>query len=92
MKHLFRYYFNRFCLWLHRKKDKYWWVGMHCNACGKNVFKHAGDYFMLKPEVWKQATNTPYTSTKWVLCKKCTERLLGRKLQPEDYAEYGVEI
>lgn len=31
-------------------------------------------------------TNTPVTSTRMVLCKKCTERLLGRKLTKSDYA------
>lgn len=41
---------------------------------------------MLKPEIWKKATDTPFTSERMVLCKKCTERLLGRKLTKDDYA------
>lgn len=40
---------------------------------------------MLKPEVWAEVVDNPYTSTTYVLCKRCTERLLGRKLRPEDY-------
>lgn len=83
---LIRYYIRRFELWLHRKNFKYWWVGLHCNTCGKNVFKHPRDYFHLKPKVWKEASKTPVTSPSMVLCKKCTERLLGRKLTKDDYA------
>lgn len=86
IKHILGYYIRHFYLWHNRKKIPYWWVGLHCNACGKNVFKYRGDYFMLKPKIWKQATNTPVTSTRMVLCKKCTERLLGRKLTKSDYA------
>lgn len=59
---------------------------MHCTTCGRDVFKRKGDYFMLKPEVWEQVVDTPYTSTRMVICKKCTERLLGRKLTKDDYA------
>ena len=40
---------------------------------------------MLKPEIWEQVVDNPYTSTTYILCKKCTERLLGRKLCPNDY-------
>ena len=90
MKHLIGYYINHFKLWLHRKQYKWWWVGLHCTACGKNVFKHKGDYFHLKQEIWEKAVATPVTSTSMVLCKKCTERLLGRKLEPQDYADYEI--
>lgn len=87
MKHLLQYYLRRLYLWHIRKRFPYWWIGLYCHHCGKNVFKHKGDYFMLKPEIWAQVVDNPYTSTHHVLCKKCTERLLGRKLRPEDYYE-----
>ena len=83
---LIKYYIRRVELWHHRKQFKYWWVKLHCNACGKNVFKHKRDYFHLKPKIWEQASRTPVTSPSMVLCKKCTERLLGRKLTKDDYA------
>lgn len=86
IKHILGYYIRRFYLWHNRKKVPYWWVGLHCNTCGKNVFKHRRDYFHLKPEIWEQASKTPVTSPDMVLCKKCTERLLGRELTKDDYA------
>jgi len=86
MKYIIRYYFNRYKLWLHRKQFKWWWVSLHCNACGKNVFKNPRDYFHLKPKIWKQASKSPVTSPSMILCRKCTERLLGRKLTKSDYA------
>ena len=87
MIRLSKYYINRIFLWLHRKQFKYWWISLHCNLCGKDVFKHKGDYFMLKDEVWNIAIDTPYTNTKMILCKKCVERLLERKLTKDDYYE-----
>ena len=85
MIHILRYYINRLFLWAHRKQFPYWWIGVHCHHCGKDVFKHKGDYFILKPEIWDQVVANPYTNFHHILCKKCTERLLGRKLRPEDY-------
>ena len=79
-----KYYIRRLYLWSIRHKFEYWWIRLHCHHCGKDVFKHKGDYFMLKPEVWAKVVDNPYTSTHHVLCKRCTERLLGRKLVPED--------
>lgn len=63
---------------------------LHCNCCGKNVFKHPGDYFMLKDEVWAKVCDTQYISTEDVLCRKCTEHYLGRKLTPKDYSDAPV--
>lgn len=85
MKDVLQYYIRKFYLWRHRKYFPYWWIGVHCHHCGKNVFKHKGDYFLLKPEVWAKVVANPYTNTNHILCKHCTERLLGRKLRPEDY-------
>lgn len=86
MIHEIKYYARRFQLWRHRKDFPYWWGRLHCTTCGKNVFKHKGDFFMLKPEIWEKAATSPITSPRMVLCRKCTERLLGRKLQASDYA------
>lgn len=88
MKHLINYYIRKIYLWRHRKTFKYWWIGLHCTTCGKNVFKHEGDYFCLKKKIWKQVCIPGYISTHYILCKKCTERALGRKLQSSDYYEH----
>lgn len=72
-------------MWHIRKHFPYWWIRLHCNLCGKDVFKHKGDYFFLKQEVWDKVVENPYVDTHYILCKRCTERLLGRKLKPEDY-------
>lgn len=71
--------------WLHRKNWPNWWIGVHCTACGKNVFKRKDDYFFLKNKVWKDVCKKGQISTHWILCKRCTERILNRKLQKEDY-------
>lgn len=79
------YYVRKFELWKHRKENKYWWVGLHCTACGRNVFKHSRDYFVLKDRVWDQVVAPGYISRGDVLCRKCTERALGRKLTKSDF-------
>ena len=61
------------------------YMSLHCNACGKDVFKEKGDYFMLKDEIWEEVCNNDYISPASVLCKKCTEHFLGRELTREDY-------
>lgn len=58
---------------------------LHCNHCGKDVFKEIGDYFMLKDEIWQQVCNNNFVSKTHVLCKKCTEHYLGRELTLDDY-------
>lgn len=63
---------------------------LHCNRCGKNVFKEIGDYFMLKDEIWQQVCNNDFVSTTHVLCKKCTEHYLGRELTLDDYNDAPV--
>lgn len=85
MKHLINYYINRIKLWWNRKKIPNWWVGLHCNACGKNVFKHPYDYFFVRKEVWEEACKNGQVSPTNILCKKCTERMLGRKLTEKDF-------
>ena len=87
MKHLIKYYLNRLYLWHIRKNFPYWWIRLHCNCCGKDVFKHKGDYFMLKQEVWQKITENPYINETYILCRKCAERALGRKFTKEDFYE-----
>lgn len=61
------------------------YMSLHCNACGKDVFKEKGDYFMLKDEIWEEVCDNDYISLTSVLCKRCTEHFLGRELTREDY-------
>lgn len=61
------------------------YMSLHCNTCGKDVFKEKDDYFMLKDEIWKEVCNNDYISSTSVLCKRCTEHFLGRELTKEDY-------
>lgn len=61
---------------------------LHCNTCGKDVFKNKGDYFMLKNKVWQEVCANDYVSQYYVLCKDCTEKFLGRKLTKDDYADF----
>lgn len=63
---------------------------LHCNHCGKDVFKEIGDYFMLKDEIWQQVCNNNFVSKTHVLCKKCTEHYLGRELTLDDYNDAPV--
>lgn len=63
---------------------------LHCNHCGKDVFKEIGDYFMLKDEIWQQVCNNHFVSKTHVLCKKCTEHYLGRELTLDDYNDAPV--
>lgn len=58
---------------------------LHCNGCGKDVFENKEDYFMLKDEIWQEVCKSDYVSIYNVLCKDCTEKVLGRKLVKEDY-------
>ena len=63
---------------------------LHCNLCGKDVFKDPNDYFMLKNEVWDEVCDNDYISGTDVLCKSCVEKILGRKLSREDYTDAPV--
>ena len=85
MKHMLRYYLNKLWLWYHRKQIKLWWTDLHCNICGRSVLKRKGDYFMLKDKIWQEVCNNDIISKDYVLCKKCVERILRRKLKPNDY-------
>lgn len=65
-------------------------MSLHCNLCGKDVFKNEDDYFMLKDEIWDEVCDNDYVSKTEILCKDCTEYWLGRKLTPEDYLDAPV--
>lgn len=63
---------------------------LHCNTCGKDVFKDPNDYFMLREEIWEEVCDNDYISTTDVLCKSCVEKILGRKLVKSDYTSAPV--
>ena len=68
---------------------KYGW-SLHCNLCGKDVFKNPNDYFMLRDKVWDEVCDNDYISRTDVLCKSCVEKILGRKLVKSDYTNAPV--
>lgn len=63
---------------------------LHCNLCGKDVFKNPLDYYMLKDDVWAEICDNDYISPYYVLCRDCAERILGRPFQPEDMTDAPV--
>lgn len=63
---------------------------VHCSTCGKDVLKEPNDYFMLRDEVWEEVCNNEYINIHYVLCKSCTEKILGRKLVKSDYTSAPV--
>lgn len=69
-------------------KSERWSV--HCNLCGKDVFKEPNDYFMVKDAIWDEVCDNDYISPTYILCKSCTEKILGRKLTREDYTDAPV--
>ena len=67
MKHLINFYINKFNLWRHRKTFKYWWIGLHCTTCGKNVFKYKGQLLFRDDINHKWITTSPIM---WSVDKK----------------------
>lgn len=70
-------------------REKNGW-SLHCNFCGKDVFKHPLDYFMVKDEVWHEVCDNDYVDPRFVLCRHCVEEILGRKLLDEDFIDAPV--
>lgn len=60
---------------------------LHCNTCGKDVFKSGYDYYMLKNEVWNEVCDNDYISKTDVLCLDCAEKILGRKFKKDDFLD-----
>ena len=58
--------------------------GVHCNGCGKPVFYDKLNYFMLHDELWREICKIDHRDTSDVLCKRCCEMILGRKLIKKD--------
>jgi len=52
-----------------------------CLDCGKDTFRN--EYYMLRNPVWKKAN----PKIKGMLCIKCVEKRLGRKLTKKDFAD-----
>ena len=63
---------------------------LHCNLCGKDVFKYPLDYFMVKDEIWNEICDNDYVSSDYVLCRHCAEEILGRELTDEDFTNAPV--
>ena len=63
------------------------WKSLHCNACGKNVKIDPDDDFMLHEELWAEACEKGGVCYDDVLCKKCVEDFIGRKLTAADLAD-----
>ena len=69
-------------------KDNKW--SLYCSLCGKNVFLHPLDYFMVKDKIWKKICHNDYITPERVLCRHCTEQILGRKLVDEDFTDAPI--
>lgn len=50
-----------------------------CKDCGKNTMGSNKDYYMITNELWKK-----YGVGKGMLCMKCIEKRIGRKLTKID--------
>jgi hypothetical protein len=50
---------------------------------------HINEYYMLHDDVWVQAMNgvTGQWTMRGMLCIRCTENGLGRKLGPQDFTD-----
>lgn len=69
-------------------KENDW--ALHCSICGKNVFLHPLDYFMVKDKIWNKVCNNDYISSERVLCRECTEKILGRELTNKDFTDAPI--
>lgn len=58
-----------------------------CNGCGRNVLLDRNDYYMLKDDVWDRICTHEHVDISDVLCRKCGERILGRKFTKDDLAD-----
>ena len=63
---------------------------LHCNLCGRDVFKHPLDYYMLKDEIWNEICNNDYVSPTHILCRDCAEEILGRQFIDDDFTDAPV--
>lgn len=63
---------------------------LHCNLCGKDVFKDPLDYFMVKDEIWDKICDNDYIDSNYVLCRHCAEEILGRKFNNYDFTNAPI--
>ena len=64
--------------------------GLHCCGCGKSVSIDKTNYFMLHDELWKKICKKGERNESDVLCKRCCELILGRKLTRKDLNDAPV--
>ena len=69
------------------KKNKW---SLHCNFCGKDVFKDPLDYYMVKNKIWNEICDNDYVSPTYVLCRHCAEEILGREFVDDDFTDAPV--
>lgn len=65
--------------------DEEIWENFICRDCGVNT-SHVEEYYMLTPEVWKEAV----PDLIGMLCINCVELRLGRQLWPEDFMDSPI--
>ena len=70
------------------KKNKW---SLHCNFCGKDVFKDPLDYYMVKNKIWNEICDNDYVSPTHILCRHCAEEILGREFIDNDFTDINVE-
>ena len=63
--------------------------GLNCCGCGKRVFDKT-NYFMLHDELWRKICKKGERNETDVLCKRCCELILGRKLTRKDLNDAPV--
>ena len=69
------------------KKNKW---SLHCNFCGKDVFKDPLDYYMVKNKIWNEICDNDYVSPTHILCRHCAEEILGRQFIDDDFIDAPV--
>ena len=65
--------------------------GLHCCGCGKGVFDNT-NYFMLHDELWRKICKKGKRNETDVLCKRCCELILGRKLTRKDLNDAPINL
>lgn len=65
--------------------------GLHCCGCGKDVSDNT-NYFMLHDELWRKICKQGERNETDVLCKRCCELILGRKLTRKDLNDAPINL
>jgi len=65
--------------------------GLNCSGCGKDVSDKT-NYFMLHDELWWKICKKGARNETDVLCKRCCELILGRKLTRKDLNDAPINL